>query len=155
MSQVPAGRKITKSRWCFTVKYLRDGSIERFKARFVACGYSQIKGVDFTNTFSATLRATSFRTLLAMAAGLRLKLEHFDVTSAFTQADIDAEIYVAAAPGFEPRDKDGKPMVLRLKKALYGTKQASRMWQVKLKEHLCDRMGFTQCLHDPCLALCN
>ena len=57
------------ARWCYDVKYKRDGTIERFKARFVACGYSQIFGKDFTHTFSATLRATSFRLFLAIAAG--------------------------------------------------------------------------------------
>ena len=42
--QVPAGKRITKSRWVYDLKYLRDGTIERFKARFVACGYSQVYG---------------------------------------------------------------------------------------------------------------
>ena len=64
-----ANRKVTKSRWCYTIKLHRDGSIERFKARFVVCGYSQVKGEDYTHAFSATLRATSFRLLMAMAAG--------------------------------------------------------------------------------------
>ena len=151
IDEVPKGKKITKSRWCYTIKYNRDGSIERFKSRFVACGYSQVKGDDYTHTFSATLRATSFRLLLAAAAGERLTLEHFDVTSAFTQADIDAEIYVQPPKGFETKDDDGNPKILKLRKALYGTKQASRMWQEKLAEHLVTKMGFTQSKHDPCM----
>ncbi len=61
IDEVPKGKNITKSRWSYTIKYNRDGSIERFKSRFVACGYSQVKGDDYTHTFSATLRATSFR----------------------------------------------------------------------------------------------
>ena len=76
------------------IKVKRDGTIDRFKSRFVVCGYSQIQGVDYTQSFSATLRATSMRTLLALAAGESLSLEHFDVTSAFTQSDIDCDIYV-------------------------------------------------------------
>ena len=76
IDSVPKGRKLTKSRWCYTIKYSRDGSIERFKSRFVACGYSQVKGEDYTHTFSATLRSTSFRLLLAGAAGEKLTLEH-------------------------------------------------------------------------------
>ena len=43
---VPHGKSITKSRWVFDLKFLRDGTIERFKARFVACGYSQILSVS-------------------------------------------------------------------------------------------------------------
>ena len=148
---VPKGRKITKSRWCYVIKYNRDGSVDRFKSRFVACGYSQVKGVDFTNTFSATLRSTSFRMLMAMASGEKLQLDHFDVTNAFTQSKIDAEIYVAPPEGFKEYDKKGKPKVLKLKKALYGTKQASRLWQETLTKHLVGKMGFSQCPYDPCI----
>ena len=70
-SSVPSGRKVTKSKWVYTIKYNRDGSIERFKSRFVACGYSQVEGQDFTHSFSATMRSTSFRTLLAEARSIR------------------------------------------------------------------------------------
>jgi len=150
-ADIPKGRKITKSRWCYTIKYNRDGSIARFKSRFVACGYSQIKGIDYDHTFSATMRATSFRMLMAMAAGERLELEHFDVTSAFTQSDIDAEIYVEPPKGFESRDDSGRTKVLKLKKALYGTKQAARLWQHKLRDVLINKMGFTNSTHDPCM----
>mmetsp|Transcript_27887 Transcript_27887/g.64029 ORF Transcript_27887/g.64029 Transcript_27887/m.64029 type:complete len:174 (+) Transcript_27887:2320-2841(+) len=93
-SKLPSRRKPTKSKWVFRVKLNRDGSVERFKARFVVCGYSQVQGVDYTHCFSATLRSTSVRLLLALAAGLKLRLHHFDVKSAFTQSDIDHEIYV-------------------------------------------------------------
>ena len=104
--------------------------MERFKSRFVACGYSQVKNFDYTETFSATLRSTSFRLLCALAAGKKLTLDHFDVTSAFTQSDIDAEIYVEAPPGsFTTKDNKGRPKVLKLQKALYGAKQASKLWQ--------------------------
>ena len=148
---LPKGRKVTKSRWCYTIKYNRDGSIERFKARFVVCGYSQVQGEDYTHAFSATLRATSFRMLMAIAAGEKLKLEHFDVKNAFTQSDIDAEIYTQPPKGFETKGSDGKPMILKLIKSLYGTKQASRLWQLKLRDHLVKNMGFQNSINDPCM----
>ena len=150
-SQVPNHRKVTKSRWCYTIKLNRDGSIERFKARFVVCGYSQVKGEDYTHAFSATLRATSFRLLMAIAAGEKLKLEHFDVKNAFTQSEIDSEIYTLPPKGFETKGKDGLPQVLKLVKSLYGTKQASRLWQLKLRDTLVNKMGFSNSLADPCL----
>ena len=77
-------------------------------------------------------------------------MDQFDVTSAFTQAEIDAEIYVEPPKGFATTGKDGRPQVLRLKKALYGTKQAARLWQQALVKRL-KTMGFTQSAHDPCL----
>ena len=151
IDDVPHNRKIVKSRFVYTIKYNRDGTVERFKSRFVACGYSQVKGFDYESTFSATLRSTSFRMLCAIAAGKKLTLEHFDVTNAFTQSEIDAEIYVQAPPGqFTPKDNQGRPKVLLLKKALYGTKQASKLWQDTLVRHLM-KMGYTQLKNDPCV----
>ena len=150
---VPKSHRVTKSKWVYKIKLNKDGSIERFKSRFVVCGYSQIEGVDYTHSFSATMRATSFRLLLALAAGEKLKLEHFDVTNAFTQSDIDSDIYVEPPKGYEQSDAHGDIYVLKLRKALYGTKQASRMWQLKLRSHLVNYMGFSNSSNDPCLFL--
>ena len=151
IDEIPRDRKVVKSRFVYTVKYNRDGTVDRFKSRFVACGYSQIHGFDYNETFSATLRSTSFRLLCALAAGKKLTLDHFDVTSAFTQSDIDAVIYVEAPPGnFTPKDSQGRPKVLKLRKALYGTKQASKLWQDTLIRHL-KTMGFHQLKNDPCI----
>ena len=65
---VPKRHRVTKSRWVYAIKVKRDGTIDRFKSRFVVCGYSQIQGVDYTQSFSATLRATSMRTFLALTS---------------------------------------------------------------------------------------
>ena len=151
-SKIPKGRKALKSKWVFKIKYARDGSIERFKARFVVCGYSQVQGRDYTHAFSATLRSTSFRTLLAIASGNGLKLEHFDVTNAFTQADIgDSDIWVEPAPGFDNEGDKHGTFVYKLRKALYGTKQASREWQNTLAKFLVDELGFERSTTDPCI----
>jgi len=149
--QVPKSHKVAKSRWVYRIKMNKDGSIERFKSRFVVCGYSQVKGIDYTHSFSATMRATSFRLLMALATHDKLRLEHYDVTSAFTQSEIDKVIFVEPPKGYPQVAPDGSPCVLKLHKALYGTKQASRMWQLKLRKHLVDKMGFTNSTHDPCL----
>ena len=150
------GRKPTKSRWVYTIKYDRNGSISRFKSRFVVCGYSQRQGIDYDRAFSATLRATTFRTLLAIAAGKKMRLMQFDVSNAFTQAKMDdVDVYVEPAKGFEVWEWiKGKPysMLLKLKRALYGTKQASRLWQETLRAFLTSNaIGFVQSTADPCL----
>ena len=96
------GRKPTKSRWVYTIKYNRNGTIERYKSRFVVCGYSQREGIDYDRAFSSTLRATTFRTLLSVAAGKKLKLRHIDISNAFTQAKLDdVDLFVEPAKGFE------------------------------------------------------
>ena len=151
-STLPKGRKPTKSRWVYTIKYTKDGTIERWKSRFVVCGYSQVQGFDYDRAFSATLRSTTFRTLLAMCAGNKLKVEHFDVTNAFTQADIDdVDIWVEPPKGFDKLADEHGTFVPKLKKALYGTKQASRLWQATLTEFLVKELKFVQSKSDPCL----
>ena len=80
-------------------------------------------------------------------------MEHFDVTNAFTQADLDEyDIYVEPAKGYDKqRDKYGS-FVYKLKKALYGTKQAARLWQTQLAKFL-ESIGFKRSTTDPCLFL--
>ena len=148
------GRRPTKSRWVYKIKIARDGTIERFKSRFVVCGYSQRHGVDYDRSFSATLRATSFRTLLSIAAGEQLRLMHFDVSNAFTQANMDDhEVFIEPPKGKETYETvKGKVFskLLLLKRALYGTKQASRLWQNTLCEFLLS-YGFERSTADPCV----
>ena len=147
-------RKPTKSRWVYKLKLARDGTIERFKSRFVVCGYSQRHGIDYDRAFSATLRATSFRTLLAIASGRKMRLMHFDVSNAFTQADMDEhDVFIDPPKGFEDWELvNGKRVskLLYLKRALYGTKQASRLWQETLCTFLLG-LGFVRSTADPCL----
>ena len=148
------GRPPTKSRWVYKVKLKRDGTIERLKSRFVVCGYSQRQGIDYDRAFSATMRASSFRTLLAVAAGKKLRLVHFDVSNAFTQADLDdVDLFVEPAPGFEEWETiNGKRVskLLHLRRALYGSKQASRLWQETLCAFLLS-LGFKRSAADPCV----
>ena len=149
-SDLPSRRHPIKSRWVFTVKYLRNGTVDKFKARFVVCGYSQRPGIDYDRAFSATLRATSFRLLLAIAANKGDKLYHIDVRNAFTQATIDKDIWAHGPEGYTPKDKHGRPMLIKLKRALYGAKQSGRLWQEALRKALSE-LGFTPSQADPCL----
>ena len=146
---LPPRRRNTKSKWVYTVKYKSDGSIDRFKARFVVCGYSQIHGVDYENSFSSTMRASTFRMLVALAAQRNLSAEHLDISNAFCQADLnDVDIWVQPPKGFESLCGSGQG--LKLRKALYGTKQASYLWQQTLCKFLLS-VGFKRCKTDPCV----
>ena len=55
----PKGKNIVGSRWVFKVKHNANGTVERFKARVVAQGYSQSHGVDYQEIFSPVVRNTS------------------------------------------------------------------------------------------------
>ena len=76
-------QKPIKSRFVFKTKYNEKGEVTRYKARLVACGYSQQYGVDYTETFALVAKFDSVRTMLAIAAYEDLELEQMDVVTAF------------------------------------------------------------------------
>jgi hypothetical protein len=100
--------------------------VTRNKARLVAKGYSQVKGLDFGETYAPVARLESIRILLAYATYHSFKLYQMDVKSAFLNGPIKEEVYVEQPPDFE--DSEYPNHVYKLSKALYGLKQAPRAW---------------------------
>ena len=64
----PQGKKVVGSRWIYKVKHAADGSVEKYKARFVAKGFSQKEGIDYEETFTLVARYSSIRTIISLAA---------------------------------------------------------------------------------------
>ncbi|CAI7901807.1 unnamed protein product [Closterium sp. NIES-54] len=83
-------KTILTGKWVFRVKTKADGTIDKFKARWVVRGFDQEHGRDFTETFALVSRHTSLRVLLAVAAMKRKKLRQIDVANAFLYAPVDA-----------------------------------------------------------------
>ena len=73
-TSLPNNQKAIGYKWVFKVKYNLDGSIERYKARFVAPKYSQIHGIDYIETFSPTIRYKSLKIFLAITVMLGIIL---------------------------------------------------------------------------------
>ena len=121
--ELPPGKVAIGSRWVFKLKRNPDGTIDRYKARLVAQGFSQRPGFDYFEVFAGTPRFEAIRAVLALAACEDHHLRFIDVSNAFLNGEIDAEVYMRQPEGFE---RGGKNMVLRLNKAIYGLKQASR-----------------------------
>ncbi|CAI7806027.1 unnamed protein product [Closterium sp. NIES-54] len=120
-----------------------DGTIDKFKARWVVRGFDQEHGRDFTETFAPVSRHTSLQILLAIAAMKKKKLRQIDVANAFLYAPVDAEIFVEL-----PHGSHGEPnQVCQLQKPLYGIKQAPRLWQQYLHARIIC-IGFRQLPHD-------
>jgi hypothetical protein len=128
-------------RWLFKIKHAVDGSIEKYKARFVARGFSQKEGIDYEETFAPVARYTSIRTIIALAAKMKWKLHQMDVKTTFLNGVIEEEVYIEQPQGFEVEDR--KSHVCRLKKALYGLKQAPRAWYGRIDSFLTS-LGFTK-----------
>jgi hypothetical protein len=134
--ELPVGRKAVKSKWVF--KHKADG---RFRARFVAKGFTQILGIDYDETFSPVAWFESLWLLLALATLEDWEIHQMDVKSVFLNGLLDEEIYMEQPQGF--KDPDHPDKVCLLKKAIYGLKQASCAWNLQFHGVLVD-LGFTR-----------
>jgi hypothetical protein len=141
----PKSKDVVSSKWLFKIKHAVDGSIEKYKARFVARGFSQKEGIDYEETFSLVARYTSIRTIIALAAKMKWKLHQMDVKTTFLNGVIEEEVYIEKPQGFEVENR--KSHVCKLKKALYGLKQAPRAWYGHIDSFLTS-LGFTKSKED-------
>lgn len=100
LALLPPGRKAIGCRWVFTIKRKSDGSFDRLKGRLVAKGFSQRPGFDYEETYASTVKWATLRAILAYAALEDLEIESIDISSAFLNGDIDAEVYMDQPEGF-------------------------------------------------------
>jgi hypothetical protein len=142
----PKDANIISCKWVFDIKKLTSGAIERFKARLVARGFSQVMGVDYHDTFAPTVRMETLRLFFAMVARKNLECSHFDIKNAFTESHLKEKILMDPPPGLKVK----KGMVLKVLRSLYGLKQAARDWNQLIKKELLS-WGFVQSLADPCM----
>ncbi|KAJ0580833.1 putative RNA-directed DNA polymerase [Helianthus annuus] len=144
----PANTNIVGSKWIFRTKYLLDGTIERHKARLVAQGFTQVPGLDYSQTFSSVVKAATIRIVLSLAVINGWKLHQLDVNNAFLHGALQEKVYMEQPSGFiDPRFPHH---VCRLNKALYGLKQAPRAWFQRLSTFLLQN-GFSYSRADPSL----
>eukprot|EP00253_Pinus_taeda_P028780 PITA_28780 len=95
------GKSVVTSRWIYKVKHAADGSIKKFKARFVARGFSQVEGVDYEETFAPVARYTSIRSIITIAVEMGWKIHQMNVKTAFLNGFIQEEVYIEQPQGFE------------------------------------------------------
>ncbi|WZZ37877.1 hypothetical protein YC2023_034136 [Brassica napus] len=140
--ELPDEAKVIGVKWVFKTKFNEKGEIEKFKARLVAKGYHQTQGVDFHEVFAPVARWDTIRTLLAFAAQRGWEVFQLDVKSAFLHGELNEEVFVEQPLGFEVRDAANK--VYKLRKALYGLRQAPRAWYSRIEGYFM-KEGFKKC----------
>lgn len=120
---VPIGCK-----WVFKTKIGLDGKVETNKVKLVVKGYHERQGVDYEETFSPVVMLKSIKILLAITAHYDYEIWQMDVKTTFLNGYIDQDIYMEQPKGFTPKDQTGK--VCKLKRSIYGIKQASKSWNI-------------------------
>jgi transposase InsO family protein len=145
MADLPKGRKAIGSKWVYKIKKDENGK-SIFKARLVAQGFTQRSGIDYDEVFAPVARDTTFRLLLSVAGMKNYTVCQYDIKTAFLNGKLDEEIYLEQPPGF----KEGN-QVYRLRKCLYGLKQAAHVWNQTLHESLikngCEQNETDKCLY--------
>ncbi|CAI7768271.1 unnamed protein product [Closterium sp. NIES-53] len=145
----PPGANIVSGMWIFKVKR-PSGAPPAFKARYVACGFSQRQGADFFQTFSPTLKMTTLRVLLYVAAQRDYELHSLDFSTAFLQGSLHEEIWLHRPPGFTGSFPAGTQWSLW--RPVYGLRQAPREWHNTLGTTLA-ALGFAPSTAEPSLFL--
>ncbi|RVW25234.1 Retrovirus-related Pol polyprotein from transposon TNT 1-94 [Vitis vinifera] len=148
--ELPKGVKPIGCKWIFKTKRDSKGNIVRYKARLVAKGFTQKEGIDYKETFSPVSSKDSFRIIMALVAHYDLELHQMDVKTAFLNGNIDETIYMVQPENFE--SNDSKQLVCRLKRSIYGLKQASRQWYRKF-DQVITSFGFKENTVDQCIYL--
>jgi hypothetical protein len=146
--EIPNGAKRVGCKWVYKTKYDSKGKIERFKARLVAKGFTQREGIDYTETFSPVSKKDSFRIVMALVAHYDLELHQMNVKTAFLNGALQENVYMAQPEGFAIEGKEH--MGCKLKKSIYGLKQASRQWYLKFDEVI-KKFGFIKNQVDNCV----
>jgi hypothetical protein len=139
-----SGKRIG-SRFIFKIK-MKHGIVDKYKCRLVAKGFTQRANIDYSETFSPVARMNTLRIFLKLSIDCRHHRISIDFKTAFLNATINEELYLDpiegmnCPPGF----------TYRLKKAIYGLKQAGRSWSVILTEFIV-MQGLHQCVSEPCV----
>jgi transposase InsO family protein len=144
-----SGMNVVGCKWVYKLKTLASGATKE-KSRLVAQGFTQKPGVDFDETYSPVVRYASLRCLLALAAHYDWEVHHMDVKSAYLNGKLEETIYMQQPEGYIKPGQER--LVCRLKKGLYGLKQAGRTWHQTIDPTL-KRLGLRPLGSDYCVYL--
>nr|GEV79998.1 zinc finger, CCHC-type [Tanacetum cinerariifolium] len=129
LTRLPPNQKVIALKWVYKLKRDASGMVTKHKARLMAKGCVQQKGVDFEDAFAPVAQMESIRLILALVAKENLIVHHLDVKSAFLNGELKEEVYVTQPAGFEVKGKE--EMVYKLNKALYGCAHEQAVYKLQ------------------------
>jgi len=139
---------VVTGKWIFKHKFHVDGSLDRYKARWVLRGFTQRPGVDYDETFSPVVKPATVRTVLTLAHSRDWPIHQLDVKNTFLHGTLSETVYCSQPTGFADPALPGH--VCKLNRSLYGLKQAPRAWYSRFASFLLS-LGFTEAKSDTSL----
>ncbi|GJT86580.1 retrovirus-related pol polyprotein from transposon TNT 1-94 [Tanacetum coccineum] len=133
---VPCPDKVMliKLKWIYKVKTDKFGGVLKNKARLVTQGFRQEERMNFKESFTLVARIEAIHIFVANASNKNMTIIQMDVKTAFLNGELKEKVYVSQPEGFI--DQDNPSHVYKLKKAMYGLKQAPHAWYDMLSSFL-------------------
>jgi hypothetical protein len=142
---IPIGRRLLGTIWVFRKKLDEDGAVSKFKARLCAQGSLQA-AEDILHTYAPTGRFAALRAAIVVGLSKGHTIHQMDAKNAFLNGELEEEVYLRAPAGLSVPTGH----CLRLKKAIYGLRQAPRVWYAALSRFFAS-INFESSPADPCL----
>jgi len=137
----PHDKDVIGTKWVFKNKLNENGEVIINKVSLVCKGYAEQEGIDFEETFTPIARLEAIRMFLAFSSFHHFKVYQMDVKYAFLNGNLEEEVYIEQLGGFILGNDE--KFVCKLKKELYGIKQAPHAWYYCLDKYL-QQQGFTK-----------
>ena len=150
ISQVPEGQTVLDAVWSMKRKrHLLTREVYKWKARLNVHGGQQEYAINYFDTYAPVVTWPTIRLLLTLALLNGWITRQIDFVLAYPQADIEYDMYMHLPTGIELR-QDSEPCCLRLKKNIYGQKQAGRTFYLYMVKGLL-KLGYKQSSIDSCV----
>ena len=145
---LPAKVRPLQCKWLYKIKHSVEGQQDIYKARLVAKGFTQVPGLHYDEIFAPVVMLRSIRIILAIAAFHDYEIWQMDVKTAFLNGFLEEELYMVQPEGFI--DPAHPKKVCKLKRSIYGLKQASRSWNHRF-DQVIKEYDFTRSVEESCL----
>ena len=112
INRPPPGVNVVSSKLIFRTKHDAEGNIAKYKVWLVAQGFTQVPGLNYTNTFTLVSKLKSLHILLALIAHKNWEVDQMDIKNAYLNEELKEDIYMEQPPGFAKPGEEHKVCLL-------------------------------------------
>lgn len=116
LTELPPHKKPISCKGIYKVKYIPYGTVDKYKARIVVKGYTQVEGEDFYDSFSPVAKVDTIRLVFALAAARGWYVHKIDIKNAFLHGYLDEDVHMKLPPGYNSQQSS---LVFKCKRSLY------------------------------------